>query len=598
MNKQLRWFLLLCGYLLVLLLAASAAQHWNYRQLTIKAQHQRDNLAAFIRYEIGRYADLPKQIASSDLLQSLLQDLPRSTEQLNQYLFQLQRSADVADLYLVNPSGIVIASSNANGKIYYLGRDFGFRPYVQNALAGQDAQYYALGHTSERRGYYYSVPVRLHGHIKAVMVAKVDLEPIEQHQQQIAGLADSHFMVTGQSDEVFLSDVPEWRLTSLTGKPLSTSEQQRYITQAIKPMHYSVGSALLAPTYPLWHLAIENKTIGLLPYQRPLAEFGWTLTILASPVPQQSTLWSALLLVTLLYSSAVLAIWVRRERKKRHLQLVQHTQQLEQRVIARTKDLAETNQQLIRQIERREQTETELAQTEQHMVQAAKLATIGALSASLNHELNQPLTALQSYAQTTEKLIDKGYLDDAKTNIQAMRQLMQRLSVIVAQFKDFSRKSAGKNQPVDVNKLVLDAVGLVHHQCQRQGVKVRLQLPEAPPQVLGDPIQFEQVLVNLLTNALQAMQQQTDAALAVAVRTQETQVQIILKDQGPGIEPHHLERIFEAFFTTKQRDGLGLGLSISQRIIQSFAGKLEVRNHPQGGAEFCVTLPLLPMEAC
>jgi len=104
--------------------------------------------------------------------------------------------------------------------------------------------------------------------------------------------------------------------------------------------------------------------------------------------------------------------------------------------------------------------------------------------------------------------------------------------------------------------------------------------------------------VNLLTNALQAMQQQTDAALAVAVRTQETQVQIILKDQGPGIEPHHLERIFEAFFTTKQRDGLGLGLSISQRIIQSFAGKLEVRNHPQGGAEFCVTLPLLPMEAC
>ena len=157
MSKQLRWFLLLCGYLLVLLLAASAAQHWNYRQLTQKAQQQSDNLAAFIRYEIGRYADLPKQVASSDLLQSLLSDLPASTEQLNQYLFQLQRSADVADLYLVNPSGIVIASSNANGRIYYLGRDFGFRPYVQDALAGQDAQYYALGHTSERRGYYYSV---------------------------------------------------------------------------------------------------------------------------------------------------------------------------------------------------------------------------------------------------------------------------------------------------------------------------------------------------------------------------------------------------------------------------------------------------------
>ena len=590
MSKQLRWFLLLCGYLLVLLLAASAAQHWNYRQLAVKAQHQSDNLAAFIRYEIGRYADLPKQIANSGLLQSLLQKLPDSADQLNQYLFQLQRSADVADLYLVNPSGIVIASSNANGRIYYLGRDFGFRPYVQDALAGQDAQYYALGHTSERRGYYYSVPVRIKGQILAVMVAKVDLEPIEQHQQQIAGLADSHFMVTGQSDEVFLSDVPEWRLTSLTGKPLSAKEQQRYITQAIEPMHYAVGSALLAPAYPLWRLPIENKTLSFLPYQRSLPEFGWTLTVLASPAPQQSALWSALLLVTLIYSSALLGVWVRRERTKRHLQLVQHNQQLEQRVIDRTKDLAETNRQLIRQIERREQTETELAQTEQHLVQTAKLATIGALSASLNHELNQPLTALQSYAQTTEKLLEKGYLDDAKTNIQAMRQLMQRLSLIVAQFKDFSRKSSGKNQLVLVNKLILDALGIVKHQCQQQGVKIRLQLPDQSPAVLADSIQLEQVLVNILTNGLQAMAGLTDAAFHVAVRTQTQQVSIHIRDQGPGIEPHHLERIFEAFFTTKQRDGLGLGLSISQRIVQSFGGHLEVRNAPQGGAEFIIVL--------
>jgi two-component system C4-dicarboxylate transport sensor histidine kinase DctB len=590
MKKQLRWFLLLCGYLLVLILAASAAQHWNYRQLTLKAQHQSDNLAAFIRYEIGRYADLPRQIASSDLLQSLLLDLPRTTEQLNQYLFQLQRSADVADLYLVNPSGIVIASSNANGKIYYLGRDFGFRPYVQDALAGQDAQYYALGHTSERRGYYYSAPVRIQNKILAVMVAKVDLEPIEQHQQQIAGLADSHFMVTGQSDEVFLSDVPQWRLTSLTGRSLTASEQQRYITQAIEPLHYSVGSALLASSYPLWHLPVDDKTLSFLPYQRTLAEFGWTLTVLASPTPHRSALWSALLLVTLIYSSALLAVWVQRERKKRHLQLLQHNQQLEQRVIARTKDLAETNRQLIRQIERREQTETELAQTEQHLVQTAKLATIGALSASLNHELNQPLTALQSYAQTTEKLIDKGYLDDAKTNIQAMRQLMQRLSVIVAQFKDFSRKSSGKSQLVQVNKLVLDALGIVKHQCQQQGVKVRLQLPEQSPSVLADSIQLEQVLVNILTNGVQAMAGQADATFHIAVRTQAQQVSIHIRDQGPGIEPHHLERIFEAFFSTKQRDGLGLGLSISQRIVQSFGGQLEVRNAPQGGAEFIIVL--------
>jgi two-component system C4-dicarboxylate transport sensor histidine kinase DctB len=592
MNKQLRWFLLLCGYLLAVALAVCAAQHWNYRQLTIKAEHQSDNLAAFIRYEIGRYADLPQQIAESAFLVSLLQELPRSTDPLNQYLLQLQQSADVADLYLVNPAGIVIASSNADQKINYLGKDFGFRPYIQNALTGQSAQYYALGHTSERRGFYYSVPVLVQNQIVAVMVAKVDLEPIEQHQQQIAGLADSHFMVTGQSDEVFLSDIQQWRLTSLTGKALSPSEQQRYITQDIEPMDYSVRSAVLASAYSLWQLKIDNKTSSFLAYQRPLPEFGWTLTVLASPAPHQSSLWWAFLLISLFYSSALLALWVRRERQKRHLQLVQHNQQLEQRVIARTKDLAETNRQLIRQIERREQTETELAQTEQQLVQTAKLATIGALSASLNHELNQPLTALQSYAQTTEKLIDKGYLVDAKTNIQAMRQLMQRLSVIVAQFKDFSRKSSGKNQLVQVNKLILDALGIVKHQCQQQGVKIRLQLPDNSPMVLADPIQLEQVLVNILTNGVQAMKAVADASFHIAVKTQQQQVSIHIRDQGPGIEPHHLERIFEAFFTTKQRDGLGLGLSISQRIVQSFGGQLEVRNAPASGAEFIISLAI------
>lgn len=590
MSRQLRWFSLLAGYLLVLVLVFSFTQHWNYRQLSLKAEQQSDNLAAFIRYEIGRHADLPKQIAQSDFVLPLLEGLPSAAEPLNHYLHQLQQSADVADLYLLNTAGVVIASSNANNSVNYLGKDFSFRPYVQQALNGQQAQYYALGHTSERRGFYYSTPVVANQKIVAVMVAKVDLEPIEQHQQKIAGLADSHFMVTGQSDEIFLSDIAQWRLKSLSGKALSPAEQQRYITQAIEPLQYAKRPALLAADYMIWQLQLNGKNAHFLPYHRPLAEFGWTLTVLASPASQRSTIWWALVLVSLLYSSGLLALWVRRERQKRNLQLVQHNQQLEQRVIARTKDLAETNRQLIRQIERREQTETELAQTEQHLVQAAKLATIGALSASLNHELNQPLTALQSYAQTTEKLIDKGYLEDAKTNIQAMRQLMQRLSVIVAQFKDFSRKSSGKNQLVQVNKLVLDALGIVKHQCQQQGVKVRLQLPDLSPAVLADSIQLEQVLVNILTNGIQAMAGQADAAFHIAVRTQAQQVSIHIRDQGPGIEPHHLERIFEAFFTTKQRDGLGLGLSISQRIVQSFGGQLEVRNAPQGGAEFIMLL--------
>lgn len=600
MLRMPRPALLLC-YLLLLLLTASACQHWIYQDLRAEAAGQSNNLAAFLRHSIGRHANLPAQLSRSPLLQQWLaqQDIPA----LNRYLAELQQSAGVADLYLVSTAGIVLASSNSADAASYVGRDFGFRPYVQAALQRQQGFYYALGHTSGMRGVYYSAPMLQDGAVAdspvlAVLVVKVDLEPLELQQQQIAGLAGSHFIVTGQSQEIFLSDVPAWRLTKLDSQPLSATEQQRYLTKNITALQQSQRRALLTPWQQLWRMPLAGDQRNFLAQSQDLTEFGWQLTVLTPATDAYQQLSTALLLTTLLFVILLLGWRLQRERQKRAAQLEQHARQLEQRVIARTADLAASNQQLVAQIRQREQTETALAQTEQELVQAAKLATIGSLSASLNHELNQPLTALSSYSQTTAKMLDKAMYSEAQQNLQAMQQLIARLSNIVAQFKDFSRKSAGKNQPVDINKLVLDAVGLVHHQCQRQGVKVRLQLPEAPPQVLGDPIQLEQVLVNLLTNALQAMQQQTDAALAVAVKTTADQVQILLKDQGPGIEPHHLERIFEAFFTTKQRDGLGLGLSISQRIIQSFAGKLEVRNHPQGGAEFCVTLPLLPMETC
>ncbi len=159
---------------------------------------------------------------------------------------------------------------------------------------------------------------------------------------------------------------------------------------------------------------------------------------------------------------------------------------------------ADTNQRLVAQIARREQTESALAQTEQELVQAAKLATIGSLSASLNHELNQPLTALQSYSQNTSRMLEKNMLPEAQANLAAMLKLIQRLSNIVAQFKDFSRPGgAGKNQPQALQKIVLDALGIVQHQCQRQGVK-RLKQPEQAVLVLVDPMQLEQVLVKYL----------------------------------------------------------------------------------------------------
>lgn len=599
----MRW-LLLFGYLLLMLVTASVCQHWLNQQLLEKASQQSANLAAFLRYSIGRYASLPGQLAASPLLQ-------QTPAALNPLLRQLQQSAQVADLYLMDPDGRVLAASNDQSAQSYVGRDFAFRPYFQQARAGAAGFYYALGHTSGMRGVYYSAPVYQQQQLLGVLAVKVDVESLEAQQQAIAGLAGSHFLVTGQQQDVFLSDVATWRFTTLNPQPPNDSTRQRYLTQPLTPLQFVQQAAYLTPWQPLWQMPLAGKTQPMLAVSQHLPEFGWQLTVLTPLRDSRQLLLTALLVVSLLFVSVLLAFRLRRERLQRQRQLQRHNQQLEQRVLARTADLADSNQRLQQQMHEHQQTEHALRQTEQELVQAARLATIGSLSASLNHELNQPLTALSGYCQTTVKMLslaaqDPSLLDSASANLNRMQQQINRLANIVAQFKDFSRKSSGKSEAVALPALLQAALALVQHQLGR--TTVTLQLPEYCPPVAADTVQLEQVLVNLLTNALQAMQAVAappdtappDTAepaatpqLHLTLHSLDGHVCVVIRDNGPGVEPHHLEKIFEAFFTTKGREGLGLGLSISQRIVQSFGGQLSVRNHPDGGAEFSLQLPIM-----
>lgn len=584
------WFIAIAGYLLWMLLLAVSGQHWLFARQQHESALQAERLAAFIRHEIGRYASVAAIIAKSGPLLELIQQSDQAA--LNLYLYDLQQASQSADLYVMAPDGIVLASSNFQSSSSYIGRDFGFRPYVKASAQGDYGQYYALGHTSGRRGYYYSAPVYHQQQLVAILALKIDLEPIERQQQAIAGLHGWHFLVTGQSQEVFLSDVEAWRFKTLVQSPLSVEEQQRYLTQPLTPLGQQQQRSRLSPAYPIWQMPEAGATHAYLPFSQDLPEFGWHLVLLQRP--QQAPLGWILVFGTLWYLGTTFGwLWLR-ERRKRRVQLLQHNQALEERVLARTAELAETNQRLLLQISRREQTESALAQTEQELVQAARLATIGSLSASLNHELNQPLTALQSYTQNTQRMLEKSMVSEATANLSAMLKLIQRLSNIIAQFKDFSRRGSGKNQQVELQKILLDALGIVQHQCQRQGVKTRLKQPDFPIWVWVEPIQLEQVLVNILTNGLHAMLQSVEPGFFIVLELDGSEAVIRIRDQGPGIEPHHLERIFEAFFTTKQRDGLGLGLSISQRIVQSFGGSLLVQNHPSQGAEFTIRLPLAP----
>lgn len=248
-------------------------------------------------------------------------------------------------------------------------------------------------------------------------------------------------------------------------------------------------------------------------------------------------------------------------------------------------DLIRTNAKLREEMEQHRHTQNEL-------IQAAKLAIIGQMSAGINHELNQPLTAIRNYADNARAFLERGQLEPVTTNLQEISGLTERMSRIISPLKEFARKSSGSAELVSLQAVRDGAMSLMYGRFEKAGVEIHWPNRLADCYVLGDMLRLEQVMVNLLANALQAMEQGSGQCIEVTVEPRGERMLISVHDQGPGIREEELERVFEPFYTTKKTgQGLGLGLSISHRIITTMGGALRVANHPQGGAVFTIELP-------
>jgi two-component system C4-dicarboxylate transport sensor histidine kinase DctB len=244
----------------------------------------------------------------------------------------------------------------------------------------------------------------------------------------------------------------------------------------------------------------------------------------------------------------------------------------------------------------RQQAQTQMNKLQDELIQSEKLAVIGSMSAGINHEINQPLTALRSYSENALAYQERNMADKVKNNLTLIIGLVDRLSDIVSQFNSFSKKSTGIATLVNVHTSLMAAMSIVKHQAKAASVALTHNPCLIRLHVFGDAIRFEQVLVNLLSNAIQALNEQEDKQITISVIDATTQVLIEIRDNGPGILVDNIDRVFEAFFTTKDNFGLGLGLSISHRIIESMQGQLNVSNHPDGGAIFTISLPVKQVE--
>jgi two-component system C4-dicarboxylate transport sensor histidine kinase DctB len=254
-------------------------------------------------------------------------------------------------------------------------------------------------------------------------------------------------------------------------------------------------------------------------------------------------------------------------------------------------ELRALNARLQREISEREKAQQELAVAEQTLLQSSKLAALGEMSAAVSHELNQPLAAMKTYLAGARLLLQRRRPEEAVASFQRIDDLIERMGAITRQLKSYARKGGEAIEPVDLRACLSSALSMMEPQLKTRSVKITRSVPRAPVMVLADRIRLEQVIVNLLRNAIDATREtpapRIDLVLAVGA-----QASLTVRDNGHGIAD--LDKLFEPFWTTKKPgDGVGLGLAISSGIVKDFGGRLTAQNAEGGGAVFELQLPLI-----
>jgi len=270
--------------------------------------------------------------------------------------------------------------------------------------------------------------------------------------------------------------------------------------------------------------------------------------------------------------------------------------ELEERVEERTAALAHVNQRIEEEIAERRLTEQKLRQTQADLIQAGKLAGLGQMSAALSHELNQPLAAAKTYVDSAAMLIARDRVDEARDNLSRISGLIDRMASISRHLRNFARKPNEKVGPVSLATAIADTLEIVSARLKVADATLVIDLGEPSAAVQAGSVRLQQVLVNIITNAADAVEGLDDRRIHVVAVQDGAKMILTVRDHGPGVSPAIAERIFDPFFSTKGVGrGLGLGLSISYNIIKDFGGSLSVSNAEDGGAEFRIVLDAAPV---
>lgn len=556
------------------------AERYYSEQLAEQNRQTLDLYVANLLGTLRRYEELPQILGGLPVLRQALQQPgdPLLQKIANEALADIRRRTGADVIYLLQPDGTTQVASNWAQADSFVHRNFAFRPYYREAMQGRLARFFGLGTTSIKRGYYFASAVKEGSRIIGVLVVKVDLEHIER----LWGNSPEQLLVIDNYGVVILSSREDWRFHA--SRPLSAAERDE--------IHANIPYPVQDPK------PLRLQQSAWLSQSRTLPETGWTVSIYAPRTlierPVRSvlliggaTLLALLLLLTLLTLS-------RRHYLDRIALEAEAKRQLEERVLERTRELENANAQLQQEVHEREQAQRELMRAQDEVVQAGKLTALGTMSASISHELNQPLAAIRSYADNARVLLDHQRTEDARGNLEQISDLTTRMASIIAHLKAYARGARRAPENVQLQPAIEDALSMVASRRRAMNVELLRDVPDAPLWVQAGETRLRQILGNLLTNALDALVEKAPPRRLWVIASQDQHgVTLTLRDNGPGFSEDALAHAHEPFFTTKTTaKGLGLGLAICDNLLRALGGRLEMGNHLEGGA--VVRLHLLP----
>ncbi len=491
-------------------------------------------LAAGLRSELDKVSLLPITLSGDLQVGETLARNAGQTRLLDIRLENLAKRSGAAAIYVMDGDGLTVAASNWNQPDSFVGSNYAFRSYFRDAANRGSSTEFALGTVSRRPGLYIAHRVGPATKPLGVVAVKIEFDALEESWRK----ATNGVFVTDATGVVLLATDARWRFR-LTGDAAAkvrdaAQDRQRFGLARLEPL------VLARPQGAGERAIVEAPLFDTL---QPISPDGWTLHLLVDPGPRAvAAIASGRLAVALALASTIALafalFFVRRRR-----QALQETE-----IAQRTRTLRE------------------------QLSQANRLATLGQISAGVGHEIGQPVAAMRVFAENGEKLIARGRADEASANFREIVGLADRLGLITAELRRFSRRQPAPRRLVRIGEIVDSALLLLRDRIASMDVALDLPLAQdLDIAVVAEHVRLEQVLVNLLQNALDAVGD--GGAIAIEAIRGGDEIRLRVCDSGPGIGADKIGQLFQPFATTKP-DGLGLGLVISRDIMRDLGGDL------------------------